>query len=286
MNIASFTHLFSSLKISAPSIHTVLGSGLAHLIDDKFLDQFSNIKLKGELCFSDIPEIPATTVEGHSGRYLFFENTQSNKIFCIQTGRIHGYEGHHPRVVTLPVTLIADLGCQKFILSNAAGSLRENIKPGSVMIIKDHVNMTGLNPLTGTNPKDSNQKYLGPRFPDMSKAYNEEINFSLAQHFKNEQVPTDRGVYLGLMGPSFETPAEVALFARWGLDAVGMSTVWENISLTHRGCQVGGFSFISNLGCGLSDTPLSHEEVKECAEEFGFKIIKAVFEYLNKATSA
>jgi purine-nucleoside phosphorylase len=165
------------------------------------------------------------------------------------------------------------------LLTNAAGSLNRKFQAGSVMIINDHVNMTGNNPLIGKNPVGDDGRALGPRFPDMSEVYDKHMRRLLRECSEARGLSVNEGIYLGLMGPNFETPSEVSLYASWGMGAVGMSTVWEAIALKHAGATVAGLSMISNLGCGLSDQPLSHVEVEETGRKVGRQILETLFEF-------
>ncbi|HRK01770.1 MAG TPA: purine-nucleoside phosphorylase, partial [Oligoflexia bacterium] len=160
------------------------------------------------------------------------------------------------------------------------GSLNPTYDPGDVMVIQDHVNLTGHNPLIGPNPTDSKtKKPLGPRFPDLRNLYDREISAQLLRSLDQQKMRAHLGTYLGVLGPSFETPAEVRLFSKWGLDAVGMSTVWEAIALAHSGATVAGVALISNVGCGLrDDAPLDHHEILRTSKAAAQKIISSVFQ--------
>jgi len=258
----------------APGLHVVLGSGLSFAFDAAF--EGSRWELVKELSFSEIPDGKASSVQGHKGSFRYLRHRDTQKIVCVQIGRLHGYEGYEPWDAIQPVVASALAGTESFILTNAAGSLNPNMKAGSVMMIRDHVNLTGKNPLHGPNKVDQSGKPLGPRFQDLSSAWDKDLNATMRTNFETAGLDVSEGVYLGLMGPTYETPAEVQMFQRWGLDAVGMSTVWECIALKYLGKKVGGFSFISNLGAGLSPRPLSHEEVEETAKLKGAQILKAL----------
>src|SRR5262249_34664020 len=159
-------------------------------------------------------------------------------------------EGHEPSTVVQTVMVPRLSGVKSFVLTNAAGGLSLSMRPGDVMLIRDHVNLTGLNPLVGVNPQGLDGRPLGPRFPDLARLYDREWRARLLRICAAEGLGTHEGVYLGLLGPSFETPAEIQLFSSWGLHAVGMSTVWEAIALAHSGARVAGLSLVSNLGSG------------------------------------
>lgn len=265
-------------KISAPAVHTVLGSGLS--------DELEKVKLQdwmlvGEISFQEIPDFVKASVQGHPGLYKFYKN-KNNKVISLQLGRLHGYEGHSPQKVVQSVTQIKDAGTETFILTNAAGSLQKHIAPSSVMIIDDQVNLTGQNPLIGKNPVSQNGQELGPRFPDMSAVYDKILSKKVATLLeKNFQV--HHGTYLGILGPSFETPAEIKLFSQWGLGAVGMSTVWEAIALKHRGAKLLGLSMICNYGCGLmGDEILDHKDVLAKGKQNAQKLLQTLFDFYGE----
>lgn len=276
------TFLLSEYKkanINIPKFHFVLGSGYGEAVNSlKQEKYFSDVwKEKLVLDFSTVPGLCATSVEGHGGAYYYFENNQTKTSICVQVGRLHGYEGLDSKLVVKTVTGPAIAGTKKFILTNAAGALTEKFSVGSVMVINDHVNLTGQNPLYGPNPKDKQGVNLGPRFLDLSSAYNKELTKAVKNSLLKEDLEVNDGVYLGLNGPSFETPAEVRLFASWNLQAVGMSTVWENIALNHLGVAVAGVSLISNLGCGLGDKKtLDHSAVIAASKKSAHKILNAL----------
>lgn len=280
----SLAQILKDKSIDAPNLHIVLGSGLASTFAK--IDTPAPFEEIGEIPFSEVPGLYSSSVEGHKGSYKFFKNTESGKVLSFQVGRIHGYEGHSAATVVQPLVQMALAGTPNFILSNASGSLRPEFPAGSLMIIEDQVNLTGQNPLYGPNSKDSNGNEYGPRFPDMSKGYSKELNERLESCLKEANIVPHRGTYLGVLGPSFETPAEVKLFSNWGLGAVGMSTVWESIALNYLGKTVGGFSFISNMGCGLvTDQALSHEEVQAEADKSSPVILRALFDFAKSVES-
>ncbi len=267
----------NSRKINLPSLHVVLGSGLASSLDDFEKTQLSKNEsswnLKATLSFSEVPGINPSTAPGHSASFKFYE--RNGKTLSFQTGRLHGYEGNTPQAVVKPLMALCDLGVQKFILSNAAGSLQTHMKAGTVMLIDDQVNLTGLNPLTGTNDESK-----GPRFPDMSQCYSPRINQILKNNLIKNNVIVHHGIYIGVNGPCFETAAEVKLFSNWGMGAVGMSTVFEAIALRHRGSEVGGLSFLANMGTGLAEKAhekLSGEEVLEEGKKKAPLLLSSIF---------
>lgn len=235
---------------SQERVGIVLGSGLGLL--SKSLRDVTQIP------YGDIPGMPHTAVQGHAGA-LLLGTLEGHPVACL-SGRAHLYEGHAPSTVVFGVRLLAALRCTRFILTNAAGGIAPGCSPGKLMLIEDHLNLTGTNPLIG-----SNETTWGPRFPDMSEVYSERLR-ELAKRSANEMgLRIEQGVYAGLLGPSYETPAEIKMLRTLGASAVGMSTVHEAIALRHQGCQVLGISCITNWAAGLSEHPLSHEEVAETA---------------------
>lgn len=229
-----------------PSVGLILGSGLG--------DIANSIENPLYFDYKDIAGFPHTTVESHQGRFVVGEC--QGKIVIAAQGRFHHYEGYDMKQVILPVRVMAILGISTLIVTNAAGGINLNFCPGDLMLIRDHINMTGINPLRGTN-KDE----LGPRFPDMTYAY-EPILYKLMLKKANEiGLTMKEGIYAMMPGPSYETPAEITMLRGLGADAVGMSTVPEVIAAVHAGINVLGISCISNMAAGVSDNPLSHEEV-------------------------
>ncbi|MBS1982958.1 MAG: purine-nucleoside phosphorylase [Bdellovibrionales bacterium] len=275
---------WKKLNIEAPALHIVLGSGLAPAFDTLALQ--SNWIDRGTVGFKEVAGLVASTAPGHKGVYRYYENKRTKKIVCFQSGRLHGYEGLHCRDVVRTVMEPMLAGTKKFLLTNAAGSLDPSFKVASLMIINDHVNLTAQNPLYGPNPTDAQGKPLGHRFPDMSQVYNSGMRERLRSSLSSNPAKFDvvSGVYLGLAGPTYETPAEVKLFSSWGLGSVGMSTVWEAIALRHAGATVAGLSFISNLGCGLGAKDghvevLQHEDVEMEVIKVASKLLPAFFDY-------
>jgi len=269
---------FKSWGAKAPALHVVLGSGLSSAFDD--VGQRQGWTEIGKIPFTELPDISAATAPGHAGVFRYYRHEASGKSLCFQVGRLHGYEGLDPRQTVAPVLIAALAGSRRFVLTNAAGSLRKNFPTGSVMIIRDHVNMTGKNPLLGPNPKGPDGKPLGPRFPDMTNVYNKTMRERLKSACLKHELPVNEGVYLGLLGPTYETPAEVQLFARWGMDAVGMSTVWEAIALNHiPETEICGLSFMSNLAAGLSGETLNHEEVEREGRRIAGRLVAALFDF-------
>lgn len=252
-----------------PDFGLVLGSGLGALADQ--IDNAVSVP------FEEIENFPQPTVSGHSGS-LVFGTIGDTKVAALK-GRIHLYEGHSPEDIVLPVRVLKFLGITKLMLTNAAGGINPGFKPGDLMIITDHLNLQGKNPLTGPNDDT-----LGPRFLDLTEAYNKELIELIEKCAEEENIKIKKGVYAGLPGPTYETPAEVRMLKTLGADAVGMSTVAENIAANHLGVKVCGISLISNMAAGISKTKLTHEEVKETAakaEEYFVRLIKSVLKNLK-----
>jgi purine-nucleoside phosphorylase len=278
-NSYSLKTLLEKNKISAPKVHFVLGSGLAPAFDS-IPEVPAPYKFLREISFNEVAGLVPSTAPGHRARFRFYLNQENQSTIVFQVGRLHGYEGHSPKLVVQPLVQSALAGCTHFVLNNAAGSLNPKFLPGSLMLIRDHVNMTGQNPFTGPNPIDPRTGIApGPRFLDMSETYSEEFSNRLKKSLVSE-FTVHEGTYLGLSGPTYETPAEVKLFASWGLGAVGMSTVWEAMAIRHLGGTVSGFSLISNMGCGLvSKGALSHTEVEEEAAKVAPKLLVKLFNF-------
>ncbi|HRZ79827.1 MAG TPA: purine-nucleoside phosphorylase [bacterium] len=243
-----------------PELAVTLGSGLGSFAE-------SSHKLL-EIPYCDIPNFPCSTVAGHKGRLILASDERSKKTFWIMQGRVHYYEGYSMADVVFPIRVLILLGIRKYIVTNAAGGVNPNFDAGDFMIVRDHINMMGDNPLIGKNLDK-----FGPRFPDMSTAYSRKMGMLIQKSAMEQSIPVKEGVYLALSGPTFETPAEVRMVAGLGADAVGMSTVPEVIAAKHAGIEVAGISFISNKAAGMSGGPLTHEEVSENAakieEKFG-----------------
>lgn len=235
----------------SPSVGLVLGSGLGFFADACIEDP---IRVR----YAELPEFPRTTVEGHEGQFVA-GTVGGVRVLCMQ-GRFHYYEGYTLEDVTLPIRLMAQLGVRDLILTNAAGGIHPDFSPGDLMVIEDHINFTGANPLRGPN-----LNVFGVRFPDMTEAYSADRRLLLAEVAAEQGVRLQRGVYIGVSGPSFETPAEIRAFRALGADAVGMSTVPECIVARHCGINVLGISCITNYAAGMNEQPLTHEEVAQTA---------------------
>jgi len=228
-----------------PRIGLILGSGLGALADD--------LEDAVAVAYADLPGFPRPTVEGHDGR-MVLGRLEGLPVACLQ-GRVHLYEGVPASAVNVPVRTLKALGCEILVLTNAAGSLRAEIGAGAIALIADHINLQGQNPLVGANGDA-----IGPRFPDLSEVYDPALREQLARIAEGLGVELASGVYLAVLGPSFETPAEIRAFRALGADLIGMSTVPEAISARHAGLRVVGLSVVTNLAAGLAAGPLSHEE--------------------------
>jgi purine-nucleoside phosphorylase len=235
-----------------PNLLITLGSGLGSFAE--------NAEKLLVLPYSDIPAFPSSTVHGHAGRLILARDRRTGKTFWIMQGRVHYYEGYSMNDVVFPLRVLIVLGIKKFIVTNAAGGVNRNFEPGDLMIIRDHINGMGNNPLIGRNIEE-----FGTRFPDMTTAYSRKLGILMHKSAIENGITMKEGVYMALSGPTFETPAEVRMVSALGADAVGMSTVPEVIAAKHAGLEVAGVSFISNKAAGLSSGPLTHEEVSENA---------------------
>ncbi len=233
-----------------PGIGLILGSGLGYLADE--VDGATVIG------YGELPGFPVSTVEGHASRLVL--GYLREKPVAIMKGRFHYYEGYSMERIALGVRLLARLGVKLLIVTNAAGGIRKDLEPGDLMLITDHINLMGSNPLIGTNPD-----HLGPRFPDMSNAYSRDLRKQAHRISSGLGIALNEGVYVAMTGPSYETPAEIRMLGRMGADVVGMSTIPEVIAAVHAGISVLGISCVSNLAAGITDQPLSHDEVKETA---------------------
>ncbi|MDE1937904.1 MAG: purine-nucleoside phosphorylase [Alphaproteobacteria bacterium] len=228
-----------------PKTAIILGSGWG-----RFAEKLSNA---ASMPYVDIPGFSRSTVVGHSGNLVVGDI--AGTPLAIMQGRVHGYEGHAPQALAAPIRALRKLGVERLILTNAAGGLKPELPAGTLVIVTDHINFCGFNPLVGPNDES-----VGPRFPDMTNAYDLELRTQLAEAAREAGVAVKSGVYLFTLGPNFETPAEVRMFARLGGDVVGMSTVPECLVARHCGMKVVGLSLVTNLAAGLSTAPLTHQE--------------------------
>ncbi|WP_282935706.1 purine-nucleoside phosphorylase [Paenibacillus sp. RC67] len=252
---------------SAPQIGLILGSGLGVIAD---LVENATV-----ISYGDIPHFPVSTVEGHAGELLL--GTIQGKHVLLMKGRFHLYEGYGVEVVSFPVRVMKELGVKTLLVTNAAGGINTSYEVGDLMLIKDHINFTFRNPLIGPNLNE-----LGVRFQDMSEAYNRKLRQTAKEVAAEQGIKLQEGVYIGLLGPTYETPAEIRMMRTLGADAVGMSTVAEVIVARHAGIEVLGFSCISNMAAGILDQPLSHEEVMETTERVKPKFLKLILGIVGK----
>ena len=233
-----------------PTVGMVLGSGLGDFADT--LEEAVRIP------YGDIPHFPVSTAPGHAGVLVI--GRKCGQVVAAMQGRIHYYEGRSMEEITLPVRVMAKLGIQNLILTNSSGGIRLEWEPGSLMLISDHINFSGTNPLMGENLDE-----FGPRFPDVSDLYTKELRLALKEKAAEAGIPLEEGVYMMFIGPNYETPAEVRMARILGADAVGMSTAPEALIAGHCGMRILGISCITCPAAGVSDKPLNHEEVEACA---------------------
>ncbi|MFC5529141.1 purine-nucleoside phosphorylase [Cohnella yongneupensis] len=259
---------FIQSRITAqPQIGLILGSGLGELAEE--------IQNAVKIPYESIPHFPVSTVEGHAGQLVVGE-LQGKPVVAMQ-GRFHYYEGYSMQEVTFPVRVMKALGVRQLFVTNACGGMNPAFKPGDLMIIQDHLNLTGANPLIG-----SNEPSLGPRFPDMSRAYTPELLKLVKDTAASLGIEVQQGVYAGISGPNYLPPAELVMLRRLGADAVGMSTVPEVIVASHMAMQVIGISCVTDMAIGEELEPLSHEQVIEVANRTKPKFISLVKEIVAK----
>ena len=259
---------YISSKIpAAPEAAIVLGSGLGGLAD--------KIENPVYIDYSELEGFPVSTAPGHKGRFVY--GTLSGKrVICMQ-GRFHFYEGWNMEQIVAPIRVMRLLGAEYLIITNAAGGINRSFNPGDIMLITDHINFMGTNPLIGKND-DS----FGVRFPDMSYAYNPDLIKLAVECSAATGVEIKKGVYIGCTGPSYETPAEIRAFRTLGADAVGMSTVPEVIAASHLKFKTLAFSLISNMAAGILDKPLTEEEVLETGARKGAEMQRLICEILGR----
>lgn len=250
-----------------PDVAIVLGSGLGDLARE--------IEAVAGVPYADILDFPQSSVVGHAGQFIF-GTLAGQKVACMQ-GRLHFYEGHPLADLAIPIRLLRRLGCQTLILTNAAGSLRAEVGPGSLMAISDHINFVGVNPLVGPN-----DEAVGPRFFDVSNAYDRELRALLTRTAAEQGIDLTDGVYAWYSGPNFETPAEICALRILGADAVGMSTVPECLVALHAGMRVVAVSIITNLAAGMTAQQLSHDETLENAGKAAANLAKLLRAFLRR----
>ncbi|GFN30576.1 purine-nucleoside phosphorylase [Paenibacillus xylaniclasticus] len=261
---AAYITARTSLK---PEIGLILGSGLG-VLGDHLTDVTT-------IAYEQIPHFPVSTVEGHAGELLI--GRLSGRPVVMMKGRFHMYEGYGPELTSFPVRVMRELGVTKLVVTNAAGGINTSYEPGDLMLISDHINLTGRNPLIGPN-----EQRFGDRFPDMSEAYSRRLRTLAHETARENGFELREGVYIGVLGPSYETPAEIRMMRILGADAVGMSTVAEVIAARHCKIEVLGISCISNMASGILDQPLSHTEVIETTERVKSRFLRLVSEVVPK----
>ncbi len=248
-----------------PETALVLGSGLGGFA--------RLIQVKAEFPYGELPGFPVSTVAGHAGKFLF--GYAGEVPVAVMQGRVHYYEGYSMEEVTAPIRILGMLGAKKLLLTNAAGGVNLQFHPGDLMVLEDHISQFVPSPLRGENLEE-----LGPRFPDMSKVYDRELNRAVFRAGEELGIPLQKGVYVQCPGPQYETPAEIRMLRTLGADAVGMSTVCEAVAARHMGLRVCGISCITNMASGILDQPLDHEEVQRVAasvrERFEKLVLKAI----------
>ena len=255
---------------NVPDVAVVLGSGLGPLAD-RLTDSTA-------IDYESIPHFPEVTVVGHLGR-LIVGTLGARDVLYLQ-GRFHFYEGHSLEALTFPIRVLARLGITTLILTAATGGIRPGLKPGDIVTLSDHLNLIGQNPLRGPN-----DERLGPRFPDMSEVYSKRLRELAIGEAEKLGIAWKEGVYAALPGPSYETPAEIRMLQTLGADVVGMSTVPEAIVARHSGIAVLAFALVTNVAAGLSDEPISHEEVLDAGRSAGPRLgalIEAVVQAVGK----
>ncbi len=253
-----------SVKDFKPEVGLILGSGLGQFCD--------NVEIIASIDFASLPGFPVAGVGGHAGRLLFGQIEDTNVV--VMQGRAHYYENGKADVMAVAIQTLNAIGCKSLVLTNAAGSLVKEASPGSVMLITDHINMTGVSPLFGA---ESNK-----RFVDMSDAYNPDLNDDMRSSAKINNITLHEGVYAWFSGPQFETPAEIKAVKTLGAHAVGMSTVPEVILARHQGLNLCALSVITNYAAGMSETKLSHEQTIAFASKAADTVEKILVSYLKK----
>jgi len=255
-----------------PVVGLVLGSGLG-----AFAGELAD---RVAIPYDRIPHFPVPSgIVGHAGELVL--GRVGKTPVAVLSGRVHFYEGRSMSEVVFPVRVLARLGVRAVILTNAAGGVRLTFRPGDLMVLTDHINALGGNPLAGAN-----EDVLGPRFPDMSAVYDARLRSILKSEASRLRIPLRQGIYVGLLGPSYETPAEIRMWRKLGADAVGMSTVPEAIALRHAGVRVAGISTITNMAAGILKKPLNHAEVLETTKRVGSRFVRLLEAAVPKVAAA
>jgi len=249
-----------------PKVALVLGSGLGNYAD--------SIDVKAEIDYHDVKDFPISTVPGHAGKFIF-GYVDNVPVVCMK-GRVHFYEGYPISDVVLPARLMKMMGAEILFLTNASGGINSSFSAGDFMMLTDHISIFAPNPLIGQNIDE-----LGTRFPDMSHVYDVELQDKIRTAAKANNIKLQEGIYCQLTGPSFESPAEIKMLGKMGVDAVGMSTVVEAIAANHMGMRICGISCVCNLAAGISPTPLTHDEVQEAANNAAPKFEKLITESIK-----
>lgn len=249
-----------------PEIVIVLGSGLGEYADS--LDKPQVFR------YADIPGFPVSTAPGHAGRLIFAE--RCGKKIAVFQGRFHCYEGYTPAETVIPLRTVLMLGAKKALFTNASGGINRYFKPGDLMLVTDHINFSGLNALFGPNLEE-----LGPRFPDVSNAYSGKLTAVLEKVGQESKISLLKGVYGYMVGPSYETPAEIRALGRLGADVVGMSTVHEVVACAHAGVEAAAISCVCNLAAGAHSQPITHKEVLEAGAKVAKQIITLIDGFLG-----
>ncbi len=250
-----------------PKVAVVLGSGMG-----AFVDGMVNSRT---LPYSEVPHLPKTTVAGHHGNLVV--GTIEGVLVAALQGRFHYYEGHELVTVTFPIRVLKTLGVQTIILTAATGGIHPDLRPGDLMALSDHLNLIGSNPLRGTNDVQ-----YGPRFPDMTEVYSSRLRTLAQESASSLDIHLKEGVYACLSGPSYETPAEIRMLRTLGADVVGMSTVPEAIVARHCGIEVLAFAIVANAAAGLSETPITHDEVLAAMAEAGPRLSSLIGQIISR----
>lgn len=262
--------LFLKSKLSfTPETALILGSGLGPLADE-IIDPIY-------IPYGEIPHFKVSTAPDHAGRFVC-GILSGKKVLCMQ-GRLHGYEGHDPNEIAYPIYVMKALGIKNLIVTNASGGINTSFSEGDLMLITDHINMTGKSPLTGPNDSE-----IGTRFPDMTFAYSPKLQEIALKTAENCKMKLHQGTYCGVNGPQFETPAEIRMFRALGADAVGMSTVFEVIAAAHCKLNVAGIAMITNMAAGVKMKELSGADVNETAEKSGAAFQKFIKQLIAEIT--
>lgn len=250
-NMSEAVEFIKSKINETPETGVILGSGLGDFADE--------IDKSVVIPYEEIPNFKKVRVKGHAGNLV--AGMVSGKPVAVLQGRYHFYEGYDIRDIVFPVRVLCSLGIRNLLITNAAGGINSAFAPGDLMVISDHINLMGENPLSGDN-----DERIGPRFPDMSTIYDKVLSEKIISTARSMKISIKSGVYAGLRGPSYETPAEIRMLKTIGADSVGMSTVPEGIAAKHMGMKVAGISCITNFAAGIIDQPLDHSEVTETAD--------------------